>query len=337
MPETYLHLPHEERLEALGVAATASGRPAYLLEKDVWVVWALQGLFTSPFGKHLVFKGGTSLSKGYNVIERFSEDIDLTYDIRQLIPDLAKGEAPLPANRSQAHKWTEAVNQKLGVWAKEDALPVLQKHQNSTDVDAAFALDGSKIHVVYDPLAQRPDYIAPRVTLEFGARSTGEPAEDRSIACDAAPHLPELTFPTAKPRTMLPKRTFWEKATAVHVFCRAAHFKGDRLSRHWHDLVRLDQAGYAEAAFNDPPLAQAVADWKSMFFRAKDKSGNPIDYVAAISGKLQLVPDQAALKELNADYKKMVDAGLLFGPAETFDQLMQHCADLQNRANARKR
>jgi hypothetical protein len=119
MPENYLELSREDRLEALGVAATASGRPAYLLEKDVWVVWALQGLFTSPLGKHLVFKGGTSLSKGYNVIERFSEDIDLTYDIRQLIPDLAKGDAPMPATRSQADKWSQAVRQKLGGWAKD--------------------------------------------------------------------------------------------------------------------------------------------------------------------------------------------------------------------------
>jgi hypothetical protein len=76
MAEPYLTLTSEERVEALGVAATASGRPVYLLAKDIWVVWALQGLFESKLGEHLVFKGGTSLSKGYNIVQRFSEDVD---------------------------------------------------------------------------------------------------------------------------------------------------------------------------------------------------------------------------------------------------------------------
>lgn len=335
MPENYLTLPREERLEALGVAATASGRPAYLLEKDVWVVWVLQGLSAAPFGKHLVFKGGTSLSKGYGIIQRFSEDLDLTYDIRELLPELAKGDAPLPATRSQAEKWTEAARQKLDAWVKNEALPVLEQHAKDTGLEITVRVDGAKIHVNYDSLAERPDYVPSRVTLEFGARSTGEPAEERSIACDAAEFLPDLAFPAARVRTMLPKRTFWEKATAVHVFC-AGNFKGDRLSRHWHDLVRLDEAGFAKEAFGDPVLAKKVAEWKERFFRAKDRSGNLIDYTAAVSGHLQLVPDEQGLKELAADYAQMVEAGILWRKAEEFDELMKLCADLQKRANARK-
>lgn len=88
MVESFLTLSRDDQLEALGVATTASGRPVYLLEKDVWVVWALQGLFASTLGEHLVFKGGTSLSKGYDIIQRFSEDIDLTYDIRAGLENL---------------------------------------------------------------------------------------------------------------------------------------------------------------------------------------------------------------------------------------------------------
>ncbi len=95
MAEAFLLLPAEDRLEALSVAADRSGRPAHLLEKDAWVVWALATLYGSPLGEHLVFKGGTSLSKAYGVIRRFSEDVDLTYDIRALAPDLVgdNGEA----------------------------------------------------------------------------------------------------------------------------------------------------------------------------------------------------------------------------------------------------
>jgi hypothetical protein len=336
MAENYFKLSRKDQLEALGVAATSSGRPAYLLEKDIWVVWALQGLFASPLGRHLVFKGGTSLSKGYGIIERFSEDIDLTYDVRELIPELAKGNPPIPATRSQADKWTKAVRDKLGTWVRNEALPVLTKHAAETGVQVTLTADGSKIYVDYDPLAERPDYVPARVTLEFGARSTGEPAEDRSIACDAAEHLPDLSFPTATPRTMLPKRTFWEKATAVHVFCKS-RLNGDRLSRHWHDLVRLDDADVAQDAFGDAALAKEVADWKSRFFREKDRNGNLIDYTAAVSGELQLVPDEKGLKELEADYKKMVEAAILLGDAEPFEELMKRCVDLEKRANAKGR
>jgi hypothetical protein len=87
VPE-FFTLPREDQSEALLVAAERSGRPLHLLEKDVWVVWALQHLFTGPHAPHLVFKGGTSLSKAYGVIKRFSEDVDLTYDIRAIAPDL---------------------------------------------------------------------------------------------------------------------------------------------------------------------------------------------------------------------------------------------------------
>jgi len=332
MAEPYLTLSPEEKLEALGVAATASGRPVHLLEKDIWVVWALHGLFESELGEHLVFKGGTSLSKGYNIIERFSEDIDLTYDVRQIIPELAKGDPPIPASRSQADKWTKLARERLTAWVKDQALPVLRKHAAVTGVEVTFRVENDVIYVDYEQLTEGPDYVAPSVKLEFGARSTGEPSEMRTITCDAAGLLSELEFPVAMPKIMLPKRTFWEKATAVHVLC-AQGIKGDRISRHWHDLVRLDDEGFAQAAFDDKPLAKEVADWKSKFFREKDSEGNVIDYHAAVSGKLQLVPNEDMRKELEADYQKMVDAGLLLGDAEPFDELMKRCEALQKRAN----
>lgn len=88
MAEAFLSLSAKDRRDVLGVAAGRSGRPAHLLEKDVWVVWALQTIFGSELGTRLVFKGGTSLSKAYGIIHRFSEDVDLTYDIRAIAPDL---------------------------------------------------------------------------------------------------------------------------------------------------------------------------------------------------------------------------------------------------------
>jgi hypothetical protein len=333
MSEKYLALSRENRLEALGVAATNSGRPVHLLEKDIWVVWTIDGLFSSDFGKHLVFKGGTSLSKAYNVIRRFSEDVDVTYDVRELIPELAR-DGTLPKTNSQAKKWRDAVDQKLPTWVRDRALPAIQKHVAATGVDMKLSVEGTNLYIDYEPLSTGTGYVAPHVKIEFGARSTGEPCEERQITCDAAELLPDLEFPAARPRVMLPKRTFWEKATAVHVFCKT-DTQGDRLSRHWHDLVRLDDAGYAEDALNDRTLASAIAEFKGKFFRENGRDGNPIDYTAAASGALKLVPDAEGLKTLEADYKKMAGDGILLDDAEPFGDLIKRCADLEQRANAK--
>ena len=102
MAESFLDLNREDQSEVLEMVRAQIGRPTHLLEKDVWVVWALGALFDSPLASDLTFKGGTSLSKAYKVIERFSEDIDLTYDIRKLIADMVGSEEALPTSRSQA-------------------------------------------------------------------------------------------------------------------------------------------------------------------------------------------------------------------------------------------
>jgi hypothetical protein len=126
MPESFFHLSAKEQEEALQVAASASGRPAHLLEKDIWVVWALSTLFASPLGSHLVFKGGTALSKAYKAIRRFSEDVDLTYDIRALAPQLV-GNAPdgldaIPPSRSQEKKWSDEIRKELlPAWLRDSA------------------------------------------------------------------------------------------------------------------------------------------------------------------------------------------------------------------------
>jgi hypothetical protein len=117
MADTFLLLPAEDRREALSVAADRSGRQAHLLKKDAWMVWALATLYGSPLGEHLVFKCSTSLSKAYRVIWRFSEDVDLTYDIRKLASDLVgdSGEA-LPKTRSEEKRWTSELRKRMPEW-----------------------------------------------------------------------------------------------------------------------------------------------------------------------------------------------------------------------------
>ena len=323
-----------DRRAALRSAQETSGRRAFLLEKDVWIVHVLRVLFGAPFSAHIVFKGGTSLAKAYHAIRRFSEDIDITYDIRAFAPDLVTGAGAeaLPSTRSQEQRWSKATRSRLAEWVRGEALAAVGEGLDRAGLPAQIGTSGERLILRYESLLDDRGFVRPEVVVEFGARATGEPHENRSVACDAAPHLPDIAFPTASPSVMLAERTFWEKATAMHVFCRRQRPRGDRLSRHWHDVARLDETGYAHKALADRPLALSVARHKAAFFREKDAEGRWIDYAAAVSGGLQLVPDGLARNALQQDYERMVSDGML-DDAEPFDQLVDRCADIEARAN----
>lgn len=333
----FFQLPTAERLEALDLAADTSGRLPHLLEKDMWVVWSLRHLFAGPYAEHLVFKGGTSLSKAYGVIRRFSEDVDLTYDIRAIADDLVgDADAPLPASKSQEKKWSKQIRARLLDWVGAEIVPRLKHDLEQQGLPATVRAEGDKVFIDYAQLTTGTGYVAPAVMLEFGARSTGGPSEPRVIHCDAAAYLQGLEFPTATPQVMRAERTFWEKATAIHVFCAQGEFRGgDRFARHWHDVTRLDAGGFADAAIADKALARAVADHKSMFFAEKNTHGEVIDYHAAVAGRLKLVPDDGALAKLAADYQHMVDDGLFLDDAEPFETLLERCRAIQQKANAK--
>ena len=334
MPE-FFQLSRVEQLDALNVAANASGRPPHLLEKDIWVVWTLRHLFTGPYADHLVFKGGTSLSKAYGVIRRFSEDVDLTYDIRAIAHDLVgDADAPLPASKSQGRKWSEEIHARLCDWVIREIVPRLQSELEKNQLPATVSSEDDTVTISYEPLSVGTGYIASNVRLEFGARSTGYPSQPRTVQCDAAEHLPTIGFPNATPMVMRPERTFWEKATAIHVYCLKGVFRGGKgFARHWHDLARLDEAGYAHTAIADEELARAVAEHKSAFFLEKTSQGEPVDYRAAVAGGLRLVPHDDALTDLRADYQQMVDDGLFLDEVDSFEHLLDRCRVIENKAN----
>ena len=184
MAEGYLDLSRRDRREVLEFAAGASGRPTYLLEKDIWVVWAIQTLFEAPIGAPLVFKGGTSLSKAYRAIGRFSEDVDLTYDIRALAPDLV-GDSPdaLPTSRNQEQRWTREVRRRLASWMRDEAVPFLEKGLHAAEAGGGIRFEDGELFIRYAPLNEGTDYVRPEVKLEFGARATGEPNTPMPIRC----------------------------------------------------------------------------------------------------------------------------------------------------------
>ena len=346
MAESWISLSAADQREALEVAASESGWPAYLLEKDIWVVWALQTLGADEqLLASLTFKGGTSLSKAHGLIDRFSEDVDLTVNIQHLWPHVDLAPA---VNPSQAERRRKASDSKLKQWVSEIPMPLLQGAVSAAGIPVELTLKAVEpgrrhpptIFLHYPPLIPAPvgiyGYVRPTVLLEFGAHSTGEPHGPMPITCEAATHLAMLDFPTARPLVMDPKRTFLEKAVAIHVSCRRGRWgsgEGDRYSRHWYDIDRLARAGIAEAAVRDGFLTAEAAQHKEDSWRATDADEQPIDYLYALSGNLQLVPTDAARQALESDYTAMADSGMLRGEFPSFPEplgrgrgLPQFCA-----------
>lgn len=281
-----------------------------------------------------MFKGGTSLSKAYGVIQRFSEDVDLTYDIRRLVPDLVgDGEEVLPKTRSEEKRWTAAVRERLPEWVAGEVRPLIAGAMTREGVPGTIRIEVDKLFIDYEPTGRGSGYVSPSVMLEFGARSTGEPASPREVVSDAAGFVEGVSFPAARPRVMHAERTFWEKATAAHVFCLQARLRGDRFARHWYDLAKLDEAGLADAALADRDLAQAVAAHKQMFFSERAADRSLIDYSAAVAGQLRLVPESDALAVLDDDYRRMTEDGLLLADAPPLEAVIERCGDIQARAN----
>jgi hypothetical protein len=338
MPDSIFSLSARDRADFFQAAVARVGRNAILLEKDVWVVWALRALFEDPVGAHLVFKGGTSLSKVHRLIERFSEDVDLTHDIRELAADLLpRGDGgkvlDIPETRSQIRRVSEAIrNERLPAWVRDTVAPIIQARLERDGAQAVIEIDGCNLSIRY--AEQDHGQVKSAVLLEFGARATGEPADFHDITCDSAAAGLDIDLPTARSRVMKVERTFWEKATAVHVFCRSGDPVGDHKARHWYDLERLDANGVAARAIADINLAAQVAMHKNAFFRERDTTGAWIDYNVAVRGGLQLVPTGHHLAELEADYAAMRADGLLPEGALGFAGLLARCGAIERQANA---
>lgn len=305
MAEVYLSLPREEQAEILQALAPEFGRAPDVLEKDVWVCWVLEQLFTMPERAGMVFKGGTSLSKAYRAIERFSEDVDVTLDYRghetQFDPFAED------STRSGRKTFGEALKARVAKFVSENVAPrlgaALQQvvgEEGRVEADP----DGETVRLYYPrAIAGTNGYQLDHVLIEFGGRNVTDPSEEVLITPDIAERLPTLTFPTATVRVLSPRRTFWEKATLIHVECNRGRLRAgaERLSRHWYDLVKLAGTMHGESAIADRELLADVVKHKQVFYNA-----GYARYDECLARGLRLIPDPEDLAGLEADYRAMV-------------------------------
>lgn len=322
----------EEKRQTFKEADERLGIPARIVEKDFWVCWMLRELFTLPgFLHHLTFKGGTSLSKGWKLIERFSEDIDVVIDRESL------GFPGEKLSRNQLEKLKEASSKRV----VNDLLPALRKRLTQrlpsgakwTLEMAGVEEDSSLQTLLFEyptEFANSADYVRPVVKLELGARSEIEPAESPKIQPMLAEAFPKLLADASFPvRTIAPRRTFWEKAMLLHeeTWRPASKTRKARLSRHYYDLWCLITKGVAMEAIQDTGLFERIAAHRRVFFRY-----GWMDYTTLSKGHLRVLPLPEQEAEWRQDYEAM-RGEMFFNAPPPFDEVLKAVAEFEKEFN----
>jgi hypothetical protein len=335
-------LPAADRGDLFAEAAHRRGLTAAIIEKDFWVCWTLKRLFTLPEPPAgLLFKGGTSLSKVFGLIERFSEDVNLSFDRAGL--GFGGNSDPLNASTGKKRKHgLEALIDTCQRVIREQLLPQLLDQFSdalgelpSEPWGLELAEDDPQTLLFHYPAKDRsrsadePAYIHPVVRLEIGARSDHWPTHQAAVASYAAAEFPSA-FKEAgcTVRVLAAERTFWEKATVLHMWHHAAPDKkfGDRQSRHYYDVVQMYGHDLGRAALTNTELLLKVARHKEVFFPAAWAR-----YSDARPGTLRLVPPDARLTELEQDYRKMRE--MIFGQPPAFETLLKVLGEIERRVN----
>jgi len=215
-------------------------------------------------------------------------------------------------------------------------MPVINTALFKSKIEASLSIAGQeneKLIISYPALKTGTGYAPATIQLEFGARATGEPNHVHDVGCDIANVIDGVDFPAARPLVMAAERTFWEKATAAHVYCLQGRLRGERYSRHWYDLAAIARSAHYESAVSDQELGKKVAEHKSMFFPEKDAAGVKVDYHRAVTGKIQLIPTGESLAALEGDYSAMLEDGLLALHQPDFSDLIENCRAIEMRIN----
>ncbi|ARN76274.1 hypothetical protein BST96_02675 [Oceanicoccus sagamiensis] len=294
-------------------------------------------MFTLPEGLPMAFKGGTSLSKVFTAINRFSEDIDITIDYRELAKYLDDKFDPFDekSSNSQISKFSDRLKKGLKEYAADKVIPHLQNKidllPTKSDISIEHSDDGESIWVHFPSVVEEEDeYLKSSILIELGGRNIIDPNATHMITADIAEKLSdqELEFPVAETVVLAAERTFWEKATLIHAECNRGTLKAnaERLSRHWYDLYLLNQTTIGESALADIDLLKDVIKYKKCFFRS-----GFANYDACLTNTFKLVPSKAVLDELEKDYRSMRD--MIYGDAPDFSTIITSLTELEKTIN----
>lgn len=324
----YFQLSKEQQQMVLTQAANKTGLPVQAVEKDLWVTVVLQTVFTLPVANHLVFKGGTSLSKVWKVIHRFSEDIDLAIDpsIWGFEGDLTKKQikrlrkaSSLFVRDELCQSLKEAVTETgMGKWLQVEADP-------DGEGDGTYP-EPRVIHIRYKSLFDEDlPYLHSEVKLEVGARSLLEPTAEAAITSILEDVLPiSTTVKQVMIPTALAEKTFLEKAFLLHeLFSSQSPREANRKSRHLYDLVQMMGTGIATRAIANDELWNTIHHHRELF-----TSMSGVDYTPDIRKRIRLLPPDDVIDNWYNDYKDMLSS-MIYGEKPPFEELMRKMVQLE--------
>ncbi len=332
-------------LSAFDTTALRLGTASQNIEKDFWVCWTLDALFNGlkEGGPRLLFKGGTSLSKGFGLIKRFSEDIDVTV-FRDDIGEPATIEKLNALSGKKRKACLDAIKDACQAYIngplRAELTRILQDRLQTAGLDAGAARveaddadpDGQTLLIWYPAATPRSEYVRAAIKIESGAKSALDPNSEVPIKPYVDDDLPALDLTVPAVRTVDPERTFWDKVVILHGLRRWFDKRGElrggsqRVSRHYYDLHQLAAAPVCVAAIADPVLGSDCVAHARMFFNRPD-----FGLASAVPGSFVLAPHDAMIEQLRVDYRAM--QGMIFGDPPDFEAVLGSIGSLETRLN----
>lgn len=320
-----------DRAAVFVAAAAEQGLPVHVIEKDFWVCWLLKRLFEPALVPGMVFKGGTSLSKGWNAIARFSEDVDLTLP-RVGLAETAEIDPLGQMSKSKRKETLEELRAELAGWCADAGKSAVQARiEEALGIEAAWRIetggtDGDTMWFHYPRSAEGYAYVDASVRLEFGIRMPVEPWQERSVRpfCATA-GVYRMLEPDTAVRMLAPERTFWEKVTLIHmVNNRGPEKVGDRVSRHFADVASLWSSPIGEVAMEQIQMLATVAGEKELLYPS-----GVADYPGAGRGRLRLVPPDSHMSALRTDYRAMRE--MYYVEPLSFEVILERMAEIESK------
>lgn len=334
----FFQLSEKDKIDIINQTVIRKKLPAEVIEKDIWVTAVLRSLFALPYAENLSFKGGTSLSKCYNLIERFSEDVDIainreyfgfmgdTFTIRQISKEMRKACCKFCRNTLQF----DLVKQLIEDGIPKDLFSVKMDITNITTVDPEQIFIEYKSLFAENQIHNAENYIKPVVILEINGRSMKEPLESveiKSFIDEIYVGRPfaDNSFSVA---TVVPERTFVEKICLLHEeFSKQnEHIRVNRMSRHIYDIARMLETPIAENALNNTNLYQSIIAHRRMFIAMKD-----FDYDTLNPTTINIIPPESVISKWEEDYNKMQT--MIYGKSLSFSEILDKIKQLNERIN----
>lgn len=318
---------------AFSKASIDKGITKEIVEKDFWVCLMLDYLFTkSKYRNILTFKGGTSLSKCFNIINRFSEDIDLILNWTTL--GVGEFEPFNDRSNTQQDLFNKSLNAKAEEFIANELLSDIKENLSNllkTEVDIAIDEKEKQVINFYYPkiYSTQNDYIKQYVRLEIGPLSAWTPSTNVIVTpyvCESLPTAFEIK--NTNVLTVAPERTFWEKATILHREANRPQKKlmPARYARHYYDMYMFSKTKYFMSALKNKDLLEKVVKFKAKFYR-----DNWANYDECLHNNLKLVPPNYRLKELEKDYVNMQE--MFYGKIPTISEILSQLNIIENMIN----